>query len=177
MGPEGQAKIRYIGGWAIWKSLEKSRKYAANHVARGSAELLCKIIIPLSVLELSTSQPETLNVIESRQFRERGLLHISDEAHSLFMSLEQARVEKINMYKDRLDCLRAKVVQDSIDEACGNRRLEYQFAKCFDLNEQVCKQPGYFFQQIDWKLFINVSSSQEVYKYTLLVLVQMSLGW
>ena len=129
MGPEGQANIRYIGGWAIRKSLEKSRKYAANHVARGSAELLCKVkkeltkaqllednvIIPLSVLELSTSQPETLNVIESRQFRERGLLHISGEAHSFFMSLEQARVEKIN--KDRLDCLRAKVVQDSIDDA------------------------------------------------------------
>ena len=152
MSPEGQAKIRYIGGWAVRKSLEKSRKYAANHVANSSTELLCKVkkeltkaqllednvIIPFSVLERSTSQPETLNVIESRQFREKGLLHISDETHAFFMSLEQARVEKIN--KDRLDCLRAKVVQDSIDEVCRNRRLEDQFVKCFDLNEKVCKQ-------------------------------------
>ena len=152
MGSEGQAKIRYIEGWAIRKSLEKSRKYAANHVTRGSAELLCKVkkeltkaqllednvIIPLSVLESLSTQPETLNVVQSRQFQERGLLHISNEAHSFFMSLEQARVEKIN--KDRLDCLRAKVVQDSIDETCANRRLENQFAKCFDSREHVCKQ-------------------------------------
>ena len=39
MGPEGQAKIRYIGGWAIQKSLEKSRKYAMNHKTCGTADL------------------------------------------------------------------------------------------------------------------------------------------
>ena len=152
MGPEGQAKIRYIGGWAIRKCLQKSRKYAASHVVRGSAELLCKVkkeltkaqllednvVIPFSVLEPSTTQPETLHVTESRQFRERGLLHISDEAHSFFMALEQARVEKIN--KNRLDCLRAKVVQDSIDEVCADRGLENQFLQCFDSTEQVCKE-------------------------------------
>ena len=52
MGSEGQAKIRYIGGWAIRKSLEKSRKYAANHVTHGSAKLLCKV-----KKELTKAQP------------------------------------------------------------------------------------------------------------------------
>ena len=91
MGPEGQEKIRYIGGWIIRKCLQKSRKNAASHVVRGSAELLCKekkeltkaqllennLVIPFSVLEPSTTKPETLHVTESRQFREKGLLHIS----------------------------------------------------------------------------------------------------
>jgi hypothetical protein len=51
LGP-GQAKIRYIGGWAIRKSLEKSRKYAANHVANSSAELLCKVKKELTKAQL-----------------------------------------------------------------------------------------------------------------------------
>ena len=31
-------------------------------------------------------RPETLKVVEGRQFRERGLLHISDAAFTFFLS-------------------------------------------------------------------------------------------
>jgi hypothetical protein len=125
MGPEGQAKIRYIGGWAIQKSLEKSRKYAMNHKTCGTADLLWKVkkeLTKAQLLQSSTLHPQMLNVVESRQFRERGLLHISDEAYAFFMSLEQTRVEKIN--KGRLDCLKANMVQVSIDKVCEDKKLE-----------------------------------------------------
>ena len=46
------------------------------------------VIVDHQVLQESTESPETLNVIESRQYRERGLIHISDAAYSFFLSLE-----------------------------------------------------------------------------------------
>lgn len=61
------------------------------------------IIAPFAILSGTTGNPEMLHVTESRQFRERGLLHISDDAHGFFMSLEQERVNNINCNKpDRL---------------------------------------------------------------------------
>ena len=148
MGPEGRGKIRYIGGWAVRKSLEKSRNYATTHKTSSSSDLLTKVrkevtkaqllednvIVPLSVLQSSTSSPETLNVVESRQFRERGLLHITDRAHEFFMSLEQKRVEKINTR--RLESLKAEVIQISIDEVSRDENLEAQFINCFELDQE-----------------------------------------
>ena len=75
-----------------------------------------------------------LNLVESRQFSERGLLHISNEAHKFFMSLEQTRVEKINMRMlERLECLKASLVQVSIQEVCESTKLENEFINCFEL--------------------------------------------
>ena len=37
------------------------------------------VVIPYDVLEKATDDFDTLNVTESRQYRERGLLHITDE--------------------------------------------------------------------------------------------------
>jgi hypothetical protein len=42
------------------------------------------VIVNHQVLRESTESPETLHVIESRQYRERGLFHISDAAYSFF---------------------------------------------------------------------------------------------
>ena len=42
------------------------------------------VVVNHEVLQESTTSPETLQVIESRQYRERGLLHISDAADSFF---------------------------------------------------------------------------------------------
>ena len=56
-------------------------------------------IVNHKVLQESTTSPETLRVIESRQYRERGLLHISDSAYAFFMLLEQERVDRINSSK------------------------------------------------------------------------------
>ena len=35
---------------------------------------------------------------EGRQYRERGLLHISDQAYIFFMELEKRRVELLNLH-------------------------------------------------------------------------------
>ena len=151
MGPEGKGKVRYIGGWAIRKALEKSRKYVVDHKVSSSVDVLRKVrmeltktqllednvIMPWSVLKSSTSYPDTLNVVESRQFRERGLLHISDQAQEFFMSLEQTRVDKIN--KKRLECFKSEVVQVSIEEVSKDKKLEVEFLDCFESTEtQVC---------------------------------------
>ena len=156
MGPEGKGKVRYIGGWAIRKTLEKSRKYIVDHKASSSTDVLRKVrieltktqllednvIMPWSVLKSSTSNPDTLNVVESRQFRERGLLHINDQAQDFFMSLEQARVDKIN--KKRLECLKSEVVEVSIEEVSKDKKLEVDFLDCFESTEtQVCSTKQY----------------------------------
>ena len=41
---------------------------------------------------------EILKVMEARQHRQRGLLHILDEVHLFFMELEQRKVDLLNVY-------------------------------------------------------------------------------
>ena len=41
---------------------------------------------------------DTLQVTEGRQYRERGLLHISDQAYIFFMELEKRRVNLLNVH-------------------------------------------------------------------------------
>ena len=48
MGPEGKGEVRYIGGWAIRKALEKSRKYVVDHKASSSADVLRKLRMELT---------------------------------------------------------------------------------------------------------------------------------
>lgn len=52
------------------------------------------VVIPYDVLEKTTHHFGTLNVTKSRQYRERGLLHITDEAFDSLLALEQERVSK-----------------------------------------------------------------------------------
>ena len=83
MGVNGLGKLRYVGGWAIHKSLASSRSYLiANKKSQASnireklnnelrkIDLLnSNIIIPYVVLEKTTSDANTLNITESRQYR------------------------------------------------------------------------------------------------------------
>lgn len=103
MDATGKGKVRYIGGWAVRKVLESSRRYLQENrfstVAAVRARLRKElrkmelleddVIVPFEALLDNTETVETLTVVESRQFRGRGLLHISDEAHRFFLLLEQ----------------------------------------------------------------------------------------
>lgn len=94
MPVEGLAKIRHVGGWAVRKELERCRRYirtnmfssqesTMNHVknCHKQSELLEEHVIePYELLSQSTAFSETLDVTEDRQYRERGLLHISDKS-------------------------------------------------------------------------------------------------
>ena len=44
------------------------------------------VIVPFAKLSQSTKVAETLDVTEARQYRERGLIHISDNAYRFFMA-------------------------------------------------------------------------------------------
>ena len=59
------------------------------------------VIIPFAKLQEDSQFPETLEVTEARQYRERGLLHISDEAYLLFVCLEEKWVRLLNMHRFR----------------------------------------------------------------------------
>ena len=102
MSDEGKAKVRHVGGWAIRKVLENSRKYvkenmfsfsdsttSAVHKNHAMCELLEEnVITPFSILEEKSNYKESLQVTEDRQYRERGLIHISDSAYEFFLTLE-----------------------------------------------------------------------------------------
>ena len=70
------------------------------------------IVIPYSVIEKCSVYPETLYVTESRQYRERGLWHITDSTHEFFLLLEQERVDHINLQMFSL--LKVDMVDESI---------------------------------------------------------------
>ena len=147
MDLEGKGKIRYIGGWAVRKCLEKSRRYVEGNV-RSNSNAVCEkvskemkkvcllennIITPYCSLAKETSSPETLNVTECRQFRERGLLHITDSAYEFFLKLEQERVNNINLGK--LISHQANIVDNSIDVVSNSEILRNQFRNLFNLDE------------------------------------------
>lgn len=124
MNGVGLGKVRYVGAWAVRKCLNKGRRYVTankNSEANNTRERLERemkmldllennIITPHEVLEKTTAYPQTLSVTESRQYRERGLLHITDSAREFFTLLEQERVDLINF--QRLSLLKGDMVDD-----------------------------------------------------------------
>ena len=106
----GRSKIHHVGGWAIRKVLNRARKYIQINVYTHSEltmasvrkqQLICElleenVIQPFAELEEKSKFPETLEVTEGRQYRQRGLLHISDPAYLFFLELEKKRVKLLN---------------------------------------------------------------------------------
>ena len=90
------------------------------------------VIVPFEILEKTTTRPETLEAIEARQFRERGLPHISDGAYAFFLLLEQQRVDKIMNHR-RLASLQIEMIDTTIKEISNNMPLKQEFTKLFDL--------------------------------------------
>ena len=143
----GKAKVRYVGGWAIRKVLETLRKSVKRNMFSLCSDTIAKvhkrhvmcelleesIIIPYSKLEETTNLPETLQVTEERQFRERGLIHISDEAYKFFMCLEGRRVSLLNlqtMTKQKDMMVEVVKTQLKSDEA-----LKEKWAECFSTTD------------------------------------------
>ena len=87
------------------------------------------VVVNHQVLEETTKSPETLHVIESRQYRTRGLFHISDAAYHFFLKLEQERVDSINLSK--LAKLQKNMVDKSIQQCSKNKVLVNSFENVF----------------------------------------------
>ena len=95
------------------------------------------VVVNYEVLHEFSTCPETLNVVESRQYRERGLLHISDATYSFFLLLEQERVDRINVSK--LATLQEDMVDESIREVKNCKRIYSHFESLFDAETAVKK--------------------------------------
>ena len=89
------------------------------------------IAIPYTVIEKCSVYPETLNVTESRQYRERGLLHITGSTHEFFLLLEQEQVNHINLQMFSL--LKVDMVDESIRDVLKNECLKNKFISLFEI--------------------------------------------
>ena len=88
------------------------------------------VVIPYDVLEKTTDDFGTLNVTESRQYRERGLLHITDDAFDFFLTLEHERINLINL--ERLHQLKDQVIDCSIKSVIENKNVQNEFLSLFN---------------------------------------------
>ncbi len=102
----GRSKVRHVGRWAIRKIITKYRQYvhqnmySSNPCTMTSVHTKQKLCDLLDVkLQDESKFPETLEVIKAWQYRESGLLHISDEAYLFFMCLEKNRVKLLNTHR------------------------------------------------------------------------------
>ncbi len=77
---------------------------------------LCNLI-QFVKLEENSQYPETLHVTEGHQYRERGLLHITDDVYQFFMLQEQKRVEMLNINKLQ------KANQNMVEKALTVQRI------------------------------------------------------
>lgn len=91
------------------------------------------VIVPSELLRETSVSPETLHLTESRQYREHGLLHITDSAYEFFMLMEQQRVDQINT--SRLSQLGSKMIDDSLEAITKNNDLRNSFLSLFRLDE------------------------------------------
>ena len=150
----GRSKVRHVGGWAVRKVLSRARTYLRKNVYTTSSSTLVKVetkqracevleenvIQSFDRLQETSKFKETLEVTEARQYRQRGLLHISDEAYLFFMQLEQRRVDLLNvnvMRKERENMVEAAICRLSSDE-----ELKESWMRCFQSEEvdrsEVC---------------------------------------
>lgn len=141
-GP-GKAKIRYVGGWAIRATLEAEKRYARENVQTKDPRTLKKVeesvikcelieetlLVPYEDLKKTTSHPETLELTEARQFRERGLVHISDPCFAVSIHMEQLRVDLMNSAKLRQ--FKQDLVTNANEEIAKNEDLQSLWRACF----------------------------------------------
>ena len=83
------------------------------------------------MLEKTTSHAGTLNITEARQHRQRGFLHITDEAFQFFFTLEQERVNLISF--ENLSSLKDQMIYQSIKSVLENKSIQNEFVSLFDL--------------------------------------------
>lgn len=93
------------------------------------------IIVHQEFIQQSSSSPDMLQVVESRHYGERGLLHISDDAFNFFLMLEQERVDRINFQK--LRDLKNNMIDDSIESVRNNKELQSCFMDLFISRKEV----------------------------------------
>ena len=149
----GQAKIRHVGGWVVRKELEAARHYvrmnmfSTNTVTRQSvvaAHTKCELlnefaIVPHSWLAENTRFPGTLDVTEDRQYRQRGLLHVTDDVFQFAMYLESVRIRTLNIQRLEESGTKSDIVDESMAVLLADDELKSLWGKSFDGAESDTK--------------------------------------
>ena len=129
----GRSKVRHVGGWTVRKILTRARNYTRKNVYTNHNSTLAKVETKQRVCELLEENiiqsfdqlqetsvfQKALQVTEARQYRQRGLLHISDNAYLFFTKLEQRRVQLLNnrvLKKERNNRVEAAIRTLLMDE-------------------------------------------------------------
>ena len=154
MPAEGLSKVRHVGAWAVRKVVEQTRRYAhdnvyssnpATHMKAAESYRLCElleeyVVSDMARLEESSQYPDTLAATEERQFRSRGLTHISDKAFEYFLEAESLRVRFMN--QDELRNLKDKFVENTMKLLQNSTDLKEKLFHCFPDHVVNGKQVG-----------------------------------
>ena len=102
------------------------------------------VIVQFANLQGTTAYPGTLVVTEDRQYRERGLLHISDPAFQFLLDVEQIRVDLINETKLMQAGNKGTAIDVAIREVEQNPDLLLKWKVCF-INHNLQQIMRYLF--------------------------------
>jgi len=171
MSGVGRSKIRHVGGWAVRKVLNRAQKYIQMNVYTNSEstlasvkkqQLICELLeenVIQPYVEEKSKFPETLEVTEGRQYRQRGLLHISDHGYLFFLELEKKRVKLLN--QQILKKERDKMVEVALAELNADETLKTSWYSCFhDVDVKENKELIGKMLQTILMYYINMGAAQ-----------------
>ncbi|KAJ7369766.1 hypothetical protein OS493_036552 [Desmophyllum pertusum] len=177
MPKEGLAKLRHVGGWAVRKELERARRYMRANMFSLSSEtrqnlnaaharcslLEDHVIVQYDWIKDNTTSPETLEVTENRQFRERGLLHISDPAYTFILKLETLRVELLNTHRIRHYEAKSEFVDNALKSVLKNQEVKSAWDAVFHDAHPDKKRTNYLMQLLQGTCGWPLHSSSRIF--------------
>ena len=121
--------------------------FSTNTVTRQSvvaAHTKCELlnefaIVPHSWLAENTRFPGTLDVTEDRQYRQRGLLHVTDDVFQFAMCLESVRIRTLNIQRLEESGTKSEIVDESMAVLLADDELKSLWGKIFDGAESDTK--------------------------------------
>lgn len=100
------------------------------------------VVVQYSWIIENTTLPETLEVTENRQYRERGLLHISDLAYQFVLQLEGIRVKLLNTHRIEQSSTKTMFVDDALKEVLAHEQLRASWDTIFQGADPDMKVPS-----------------------------------
>ena len=154
MMPECQAKLRYIAGWVVRRLLDNGRRYVRSNLTSANQNTYEKVereylkvelieenlTIPYDILKVNTCFPETLEIIENRQYRNRGLLHVPDHVFMFIRALEDLRIQILNESWINMMEEKSEIINHALNEMLKSGLLTQKWMQCFnesDIQEEI----------------------------------------
>ena len=148
MTSDEKGKIRYVGGWALKKSIEKAKRYIETNITSVNPSIreqlkheIMKLKITESLLANSVALDEhseyqdSLTVIDNKQNRSQGLLNIADNTFLFFTKLEECRVNLLT--RNKLNMLKGDMAIDCMANIRTNVELKNMWQNMFDGSKEL----------------------------------------